>query len=77
MQILFQVLEGLFVFEGPLCFPSPPYHLKKKAWHLTVALDMNQLNAANFPIRLYISFKLRGDLICTIAWILSGFTSIP
>ena len=46
-------------------------------YSLGFALDMNQLNAATFPVRLCISFKLRGDLISTIAQIFSGFASIP
>ena len=45
--------------------------------YLSVALETNLFWAATFPIKLYISFIVFGDLTSIIAFTLSGFASIP
>ena len=45
--------------------------------HLSVALETNLFRAVTFPVKLYTSFIVFGDLTSIIAFTLSGFASIP
>ena len=49
----------------------------KKGWHLSLALDTNQLKAEILPVNRWTSFIPDGDDISSIAFILSGFAKIP
>jgi hypothetical protein len=50
--------------------------MKKGKLH-TIIFTMNHFNAAILPVRLCTSFLDRGGFMLTIAFILSGFASIP
>ncbi|GJV14548.1 hypothetical protein Tco_1359871 [Tanacetum coccineum] len=49
----------------------------KKGKDLLVDFTRNRLRAASFPLRLYISFNVRGDYRSTRALVFLGFSQIP